>query len=121
MISHFQLSVTLPTSRDEAWDVAVANQSVAYVNDAKLRQYSAANAAQRDIGTLAAQSLTSLMNGQQMINVLTDAHLGIAAPIDILHVVEQMKATIESSQGNLSEMEPPLNAALSNISPTAKH
>lgn len=105
-----------PTLRHEAWDVAVANQSAAYIDPADLRRYSAAYAYQRDAMT-AVQVSMAFFSSSRLCDVMTDLRLERADPIDLLRVVQQTLAINQSIQGNLKELHDQLEVTLKEAPP----
>lgn len=108
----FTMSISLPTLRHEAWDVAVANQSAAYIPDEALRRYSAAYASQRDSMAVASQGNLSHFSGPRLIDALTDLELKRVEPVELLRVLAQLLSTVESTQVNLKEIQMQLEASL---------
>jgi hypothetical protein len=114
----FNLYLNWPTLRHEAWDVAVANQSASWIDDARMHRYSAAYAAQRDFAYALNANLALLIDGPRMIDITTDLHIGSAQPREFLHVISQMAAMLDQAQGSLRTLQRPLEEALVD-SPTA--
>lgn len=108
----FSVGFAFPTLQHEAWDRAVANQSAAYIEAARLGKFSAAYAAQRDIGQIAFQGMTMTLSGPRMVDALGDAELGLVEPIEYLHVLRQYRAALGAVQSNLQQLESQLQTAL---------
>jgi hypothetical protein len=75
-VDSFSLNLSWPTLRQEAWDVAVANQSASWIDDAHMRRYSAAYASQRELATTLGANLVMVMNGPRMMDAMTDLRTG---------------------------------------------
>lgn len=108
----FNLNLRWPTLRREAWDVAVANQSASWIDDAHMRRYSAAYAGQRDMATTLGANLSLVMNGPRMVDAMTDLRTGQPEPREFLHVIGQMTLMLDQAQNNLRTLEQHLQAAL---------
>jgi hypothetical protein len=108
----YNLNLNWPTLRHEAWDVAVANQSASWIDDARMRRYSAAYAAQRDFTYALNANLALLIDGSKMIDTITDLRTGSVQPREFLHVISQMYAMLDQAQGSLRTLQKPLEDAL---------
>ena len=113
-VDSFNLNLSWPTLRQEAWDVAVANQSASWIDDARMRRYSAAYASQRDTATTLGVNLALVMNGPRMMDAMTDLSTGDIQPREFLHVVSQMAAMLVQAQNNLRTLEGHLQDGLGN-------
>lgn len=108
----FNLNLRWPTLRREAWDVAVANQSASWIDDARMRRYAAAYAGQRDVVTTLGANLALVMDGPRMVDAMTDMRTGQVRPREFLHVIGQMTLMLDQAQSNLRTLEQHLQAAL---------
>lgn len=111
-VDGFNLNLRWPTLRQEAWDVAVANQSASWMDAARLRRYSAAYANQRDIVASLGANLSLVMNGPRMVDTMTDLRTGNVQPREFLHVVSQMAVMLGQAKDNLQTLEQGLQSAL---------
>ncbi|MBE1159250.1 hypothetical protein [Dyella acidiphila] len=114
---NFNLNLRWPTLRQEAWDVAVANQSVSWLDDERMRRYSAAYSAQRDVVNSLSANLGLVMNGPRMIDTATDLRSGHVDPREFLHVIAQMALMLRQAKDNLGTLQQRLQDAL----PEEKH
>lgn len=105
------LGYVMPTLRHEAWDVVVANQSAAYIDADALQRYSAAYAAQRDVGALL-QGAASMLNGPRLIDAFADLGLERVDPVEFLKVLGHLSATITAAQSNVGELQTQLESTL---------
>jgi hypothetical protein len=108
----FNLNLRWPSLRREAWDVAVANQSASWIDDAHMRRYAAAYAGQRDMVTTLGANLALVMNGPRMVDAMTDMRTGDVQPREFLHVIGQMTLMLDQAQSNLRSLENHLHEAL---------
>lgn len=108
----FSLNLRWPTLRQEAWDVAVANQSASWMDAERLRRYSAAYAGQRDIVASLGANLSLVMNGPRMVDAITDLRTGTVRPREFLHVISQMAVMLGQAKDNLQTLEQSLQSAL---------
>jgi hypothetical protein len=108
----FHLNLHWPTLRQEAWDVAVANQSASWIDDKRMYAYSAAYANQRQTNNTFTANLSLTMNGPRMIDVSTDLRSGNVQPREFLHVVAQMAVMLGQAQESLTALQRHLQSAL---------
>lgn len=109
----FALNLDFPTLATDAWDVAVANQSVGWVDAPALQRYSSAYSSARELASWIQHDAVLLINGPRMVDFLTDLQTGQAvAPRDFLYQVRQMTTTIHSTQGELRSVRDELRKDL---------
>lgn len=106
------LNLRWPTLRHEAWDVAVADQSVSWIEQARMRRYSAAYASQRDMGTNLNTNIALVMNGPRMLDTMTDLRVGDVRPRELLYVTGQMATMLDQAQDGLKVLQKHLRDAL---------
>jgi hypothetical protein len=111
------LNLSWPTLRHEAWDVAVANQSASWIDDARMRRYSAAYASQRDFASTLSANLALAMNGPRMIDAMTDLRTGDVQPREFLHVISQMAVMLDQARDSLAALQKHLRDALAEEPP----
>lgn len=92
--------------------MAVANQSVSWMDDDRMYRYSAAYATQRETASNLAANLTLVMNGPRMIDTATDLRSGNVQPRGFLHVIAQMAVTLDQATLSLGTLEQKLQSAL---------
>jgi hypothetical protein len=109
---NFNLNLSWPTLRQEAWNVAVANQSASWIDSKRMYRYSAVYAEQRDVAVSLTNNLQVIINGPRMIDVMTDLRSGIVQPRDLLHVVVQMEAMQRQAQDELGRLQGRMQEAL---------
>jgi hypothetical protein len=109
---NFDLKMSFPTLRQEAWDVAVANQSASWIDSARMQRYSAAYASQRDTITTMAENTALLSSGAHLTDVIADLQTGEVQPREFLHTVSQMVALQQQTVNGLEELEKELDDAL---------
>lgn len=98
-----RISLSWPTLLHEAWDVAVANQSAAYIDPVRMQRFSAAYSAQRDAATVIGQAATTLHGGTRWVDTTIDYELGRVDPLELLRLVRQTRVGVGMAQGNLRE------------------
>ncbi|MGH8157105.1 MAG: hypothetical protein ACREPQ_03220 [Rhodanobacter sp.] len=102
----FQLNLNWPGLPTSAWDVAVANQSVSWIEQASLKKFSTAYAAQRETAAWVQHDSVLMLDVPRVINFRTDLDMGRDVdPQAFLYTVQQMKVTIASMKNNLQELE----------------
>lgn len=114
-----RISLNWPTLLHEAWDVAVANQSAAYIDPERMRRYSSAYSAQRDVSSAMVQAASSLHSGTRWIDSAVDLELGHPDPLALLRSIRQTQVAVSMAQGNLREYRDALRKALGEPVPAA--
>jgi hypothetical protein len=112
LMGKYAIGYAWPTLRHEGWDVVVANQSASYIEQGRLRRYSAAYASQRDASALALQSASALLNGPRLLDAMTELEAQQVDPMELLKVLKHLTASINSVQSNILELEGQLEKAL---------
>ncbi|WP_130617405.1 hypothetical protein [Dyella amyloliquefaciens] len=113
MKDHFVVSVSWPSFATQAWDVAVANQSAAWIDIDRLHKYATAYAAQRDASNWVTHDSTITLNGPRMVDLRTRISLGKDVdPVEFLGIVQQMINTSAETSGHLEQTAKPIEAAL---------
>jgi len=109
----FKLSVNWPTFASQAWDVAVANQSVSWMDDAELRRCSAAYADLRNASDWITHDSVILLNAPGMAALHTRIDLGAPVdPLEFVTVLREMIHTSQEVQSHLHQLEGHLVHAL---------
>jgi hypothetical protein len=108
----FNLSLQTPTLRREAWDVAVANQSASHMSADALGRYSKAYSRLRDDQVSVPLMIQVTINGPQMINVMGDLPIGRVAPVDLYHVVMQMRSAVREAANTTKQSDQEISALL---------
>lgn len=98
-----------PTLRHEAWDVAVANQAAAWIEDATLARITAAYAQQRDA---VAPRSTPLLDGPRLVSAMSDARMNEVDPREFVRVLEQALAANDAVINALTGLRRSVSAAL---------
>jgi hypothetical protein len=106
------LNLQTPTLRHEAWDVAVANQSASHMSADALGRYSKAYARLRDDQVGVPTMIQVTINGPQMISVMSDLGIGRVAPLDLFHVVMQMRGAIHEAANTTKQADQEITALL---------
>jgi len=114
------LGLFVPTLRHEAWDVAVANQSVGWIEPADLARLSAAYSEQHDMAS-SANIYTPLFDGPRYLDAMTNARINAADSREFLRVVHQAVVTLRSMQSRLQSLEHVLEQALAPAGAAAAH
>jgi hypothetical protein len=101
----FSLSLRTPTLRREAWEVAVANQSVSWMNSAQLKRYSAVYALMRDIQSLSGAGTAIFIDRPHLLDVMSNVQMGVSNPREVYRMVNQEIASYNSANTNLRELQ----------------
>lgn len=118
----FALGVEWPTVTSQAWDVAVANQSASWMDDAELHRYATAYANLRDTSNWLTHDSTTFINGPTMAAMHTRVDLGTPAdPLEFVTVLRQMIDTSSEVQSHLHQLEAHLVDALAREEAGAAH
>lgn len=111
--SWFALNLNFPSLSNDAWDVAVADQSAGWIAPEALQRYSSAYSAQRELVAWMDHDAALLFNGPKMVDDLTDLELGNQlVPRDFLYEVRQMETTLGSAQVELHAIQDELRKDL---------
>jgi uncharacterized protein YeeX (DUF496 family) len=111
--NQFNLSLDWPIFANQAWDVAVANQSATWMDRAALSEYSAAYSKQRDAASWMAQDSALFLNAPLLATLSTRIDLGREIdPIEFLSVLRQMIITSSETQSHLQQVESQLKQVL---------
>lgn len=108
----FGLDRRWPALHHEAWDMALADQSLGWIDARRLQRYSAAYAIMRDTDTMQRQDLAMTLDGQRMIDIMTDLQVGEVQPRRFLHTVGSMTVTLQDTVSMLDSLEHQLEDAL---------
>lgn len=111
-VGGLQLGFERPTLRHEAWDVAVADQSIAHVEPAALRGYAAAYAAQRDFEGSYAQGGLFIQIAPRVFDAFTELRLGRVDALELFKSMSLLRDSLNSLQGNTIELQQELEKAL---------
>ncbi|TPG11638.1 hypothetical protein EAH75_11730 [Rhodanobacter glycinis] len=104
--NEFNLSLDWPIFANQAWDVAVANQSATWMDRAALSEYSAVYSKQRDAASWMTQDSTLFLDAPKMATLRTRIDLGREVdPIEFLSVLRQMIITSSETQSQLKQVE----------------
>jgi hypothetical protein len=104
--NQFNLSLDWPIFANQAWDVAVANQSATWMDRAALSEYSAAYSKQRDAASWMAQDSALFLNAPLLATLSTRIDLGREIdPLEFLIVLRQMIITSSETQSHLQQVE----------------
>jgi hypothetical protein len=105
------IGISWPTTRREAWEVAVANQSASYMEPGTLKQYAAVYSAQRDLAGLLVGQASSL-SSSETLDTFLEAQFGRAEPLQLLKAVRRSLVAVSAVQTNLREFESTMVSAL---------
>lgn len=111
--TQFRLSLDWPTLSSQAWDVAVANQSAAWIDEGKLRKYATAYANQREMSNWMTHDSLVAINGPLMVDLRTRISLGKEVdPLEYLGVLQQMINASSETIDHLKQGAISMRAAL---------
>jgi hypothetical protein len=99
-----RLDLDTPTLHREAWEAAVANQSVTWLPRASLENYAGAYGAIRDVSTSAYSGALMFLDGPRLLDTFAKAQMGTADPREIYTVVSRMVAAYDNLDGNLKSL-----------------
>lgn len=107
------IGFSIPTLRHGAWDVMVANQTAIYMDADILRRYSAAYAFQHDVMLWVNEASTSMMNDQQLLDVIADPELHEMDPQAFLKLVRRNTGMLRLLEADFAILQAQLEEALS--------
>ena len=107
----YALNTSWPSLPTNAWDVAVADQSIGWIDSASLQRYSAAYTSERTLSNWLLHDSTVLIDAPRLIDTLTD--LKMDHPVDpyaFLRSLRQMELMLDNTvrflQGTADDMKP---------------
>lgn len=110
----YQISIYFPDIPINAWNVAIANQSVTWMPSDQLRAYSTAYTDLREMVDWEQHGIYAEMDLPRAVDIRTDLAVGRSVdPIAFLHAVRQMRETLRETNANLASMEKHLSDAVS--------
>lgn len=106
-----RLDLDTPGLRREAWEAAVANQAVTWLPRETLENYAGAYGAIRDTSNLTYNGTLTLLNIPNLMNVFSNAQMGVSNPQEIYRAATQMVTAYDNLDSNLKS----LNKILQNV------
>ena len=107
----FGMVMVTPSFQHEAWDVAVANQSLTWVETDRLKQYATQYSGMRDVQTVLANRGTSFVDQSQIAAAFADLRLREYDARQVYRVLTQISSTYEATNSLLKELEKTLAEA----------
>ena len=107
----FGIVMVTPSFQHEAWDVAVANQSLTWVETDRLKQYATQYSGMRDVQTVLANRGTSFVDHTQVAAAFASLKLKEYNARDTYRVLTQISATHDATNSLLKELERALTQA----------
>ncbi|MEW9622645.1 hypothetical protein [Rhodanobacter geophilus] len=102
----YKLSINWPTFASQSWDVAVANQSAGWIDDARLRSYSEAYADLRETSNWFSHDGIALLDVPTMERLRVRVDFGAPVdPLEFASTVRQMLHTSLEAQSHLRQLE----------------
>ena len=101
----FGVSMVTPSLQREAWDVAVANQSLSYMQSDRLKHYATQYATMRDLQTVMANKGNDFLDLTQVANLFSNFELGELNARELYRVLTQMGSVYESNASMLAALE----------------
>lgn len=108
----FGLDRRWPALHHEAWDMAVADQSLGWIDAQRLQRYSAVYAVMRETDAMQRQDMAMTLDGPRMIDIMTDLEVGEVQPRRFLHTVGSMTVTLQDTVSMLDSLQRRLEDAL---------
>lgn len=99
-----RLDLDMPTLHREAWEAAVANQSVTWMPREKLENYAGAYGAIRDTSSNIYNGALMLLDMPRLMDTLSNAQMGTANPQDIYRLATRMAAAYDNLDDNLKSL-----------------
>jgi hypothetical protein len=106
-----RLNMDTPSLHREAWEAAVANQAVTWMRREDLARYAGAYGAIREVGTVTYAGAMTFLDMPRMLDVFSDAQMGVSNPRDLYRVATQMVSVYDNLDYNLKS----LNAVLQKV------
>lgn len=99
-----RLDLDTPTLHREAWEAAVANQSVTWLPREKLENYAGAYGAIRDTSSFSYNGVLMVLDMPRLMDTFSNAQMGTANPQDIYRLVSRMAAAYDNLDDNLKSL-----------------
>jgi hypothetical protein len=103
----YTMNTNWPSLTTNAWDVAVADQSIGWIDTTSLQQYSAAYAAERTLNNWMLHDSMTLVDAPRLVDTITD--LQMDHPVDPYTILRSLR-----------QMEDLLNTAITFLGNTAE-
>jgi ABC-type dipeptide/oligopeptide/nickel transport system ATPase component len=110
----FDMKLQYPTLRREAWETAVADQSVTWMPRAQLERYAAAYSAMRDVNAMFAGNAIHFLDGARMVDAVSDIEMGGGDAKTIFRFNNQLMMAYSSVDGVLRNLQKDLAPTTSN-------
>lgn len=107
----FEMSIRYPTLRREAWETAVADQSVTWMPRAELEHYATAYSAMRDVSAMFAGGSIHLLDGPRLVDAISDLETGNGDAKTIFRANNQLMMAYGSIDAILRSLEKDLQPA----------
>lgn len=108
------LDLRWPELRHVAWDVAVANQSIGWIDTPQARRYAAAYADMRKADQMKQADMSLIMRDAHMVAMMTDLETGYVEPRKDLHTISSITETLHDTINMLDQLDEELSANLGN-------
>lgn len=119
--NEFGLNIRSPSLQREAWDVAIANQALSYMDAARLQRYARVYAITRDMQSALAGVSNAFVNLPQYMDTVSDMQIDKASARDLYRMLGQLSAAHRSSIGNLKSLESELKEEGRRDAASARH
>lgn len=107
----FEMNLRYPTLRREAWETAVADQSVTWMPRAELEHYATAYSAMRDVSAMFSGNAVHFLDGARMVDAISDLETGNGDAKTIFRVNNQLMMAYSLIDSILLELEKHLEPA----------
>jgi hypothetical protein len=109
--SDFTFNNSWPSLPTNAWDVAVADQSIGWIDTASLQRYSAAYTAERTLSNWLLHDSMQMIDAPRLVDTLTDVTMDHPVdPYTFLRTLRQMELLLDQTvtflKGTAEEMKP---------------
>ncbi len=112
----YTLNTSWPSLPTNAWDVAVADQSIGWMDTVNLQRYSAAYTAERTLSNWMLHDSTVLIDAPRLVDSVTDLQMGHPVdPYTFLRSLRQMELLLDTTiaflRNTAEEMQPAVSTA----------
>lgn len=101
----FGVSMVTPSLQHEAWDVAVANQSLSHMPPAQLQRYAKQYASMRDLQAVLAGKGNGFLNLPQFSDTFSNFQMDELDARALYRILTQMGSLYETNAGMLQDLE----------------
>lgn len=110
-----ELSIQDPTLRREAWETALADQSLSWMPRDELEHYASIYSEMRETAMALNGNNNHFLDGPRMLDVFSDTQMGEGDPKAVFRIVNQMITAYSSYDDNLKNLKDDLDHVIAQL------